>query len=237
MRNVASPNGLGTVGIVLLTLAVATLHLGCSGSAAETSPADDGSSTQAAGPPTSTPPDCRPTSGGEAQGTMPASSGVPSFVKLGPGPDITAKEAAAEAPARRGTPLFISGTVYAADCRTPLAGALIEAWQTDARGLYGPDQGDSDPRCCYVQGTVKTDAGGRYEIQTIRPAHYRGEGSPPPAHIHLNVRYGDAGVLTEILFAGDPYLPAGESLAEVIRLRKDGSRLVGRFDIVLAQAG
>jgi protocatechuate 3,4-dioxygenase beta subunit len=230
-----SPNKPRTVALVALAV---TLGLsGCSGGASETNPADDGASTETAGPTTTTAADCRPTSGGEAQGSSLESSGVPSFVKLGPGPDITAEEAAAEAPARRGIPLLLRGTVYAADCETPLAGVLIEAWQTDARGVYGPGQGNSELRCCYLQGAVKTDAKGGYEIQTIRPGHYRGEASPPPAHIHLNVHYGEAGVLTEVLFAGDPYLPAGDSLAEVIRLRKEGSRLVGRFDIVLTQSG
>jgi catechol 1,2-dioxygenase len=183
--------------------------------------------------------DCRPTTGGEAEGSAPVSSKASSSVKLKPGAAITPEEAAAEAPARRGAPLILSGTVYAADCRTPLPGAVIEVWQTDARGVYGPGQESGEPRCCYLQGIVKTDAGGRYSIRTIRPGHYQGEGAPPPAHIHFNVHYGGSpGLLTEVVFAGDPYLADGESQAEVIRLRKDsgpdGERLVGRFDIVLA---
>jgi catechol 1,2-dioxygenase len=178
--------------------------------------------------------DCRPTSGGEAQGNPTATATTPSFVKLGPGPDITPEEAAAEAPARRGTPLVISGTVYAADCRTPLAGAVIEAWQTDARGVYGPGQAADELRCCYLQGTVQTDSAGRYRIQTIRPGHYRGEDPPPPAHIHLNVSHEDGGVLTEVTFADDPYV---SDAAEAVRLRKQGEQLIGRFDIVLAEAG
>ena len=118
-------------------------------------------------------------------------SDTPSFVKLGPGPDITPEEAAAEARTAR-TSLMLSGTVYAADCRTPLAGAVIEAWQTDARGVYGPGQAGGELRCCYLQGTVKTDSQGGYRIQTIRPGHCRGETTPPPAHIHLNVSHEEA---------------------------------------------
>ena len=177
--------------------------------------------------------ECRQTTGGEAQGNATAPADMPSFVKLGPGPDITVEEAAAEARARRGTPLLLSGTVYAADCRTPLAGAVIEAWQTDARGVYGPGQAGGEPRCCYLQGTVKTDSQGRYRIQTIRPGHYRGEDPPPPAHIHLNVSHGAAGVLTEDVFTGDPYVSED---ADAVGLRTEAGRLVGRFDIVLADA-
>lgn len=186
--------------------------------------------------------DCRPTRGEPAQGSAAASAGAPSSVKLGPGSAITPEEAAAEAPGRRGRPLILTGTVYAADCRTPLPGALIEVWQTDARGRYGPGHGTDNLRCCYLQGTVETDSSGGYEIQTIPPGHYRGDEPPPPAHIHFNVHYrGTPGVLTEVVFAGDPYLTSAEPGAEVISLRKeagsDGGRLLGRFDIVLSGKG
>jgi catechol 1,2-dioxygenase len=214
----------------LVALAASSALAACSGSGERSSadPATAPSKTTAATD------DCRPTNGGEAQGSVPESTDAPSVVRLKPGADITPEEAAAEAPARRGTPLILSGTVYAADCRTPLASALIEAWQTDAKGVYGPEQGSGEPRCCFLQGLVETDSAGRYSIRTIRPGHYRGEKPPPPAHIHLNVHYEETGVLTEVLFAGDPYLPEDASGAEVIRLRKDGGQLLGRFDIVLA---
>ena len=219
---------------VLVALATCVALAACSRSgepSSSTEPATTHSETAAAATD-----DCRPTTGGEAQGSVPESTDAPSVVRLKPGADITPEEAAAEAPARRGTPLILSGTVFAADCRTPLAGALIEAWQTDARGAYGPDSGSGEPRCCYLLGVVETDSDGRYSIRTIRPGHYRGLGPPPPAHIHLNVHYEGAGVLTEVLFAGDPYLPAGASGPEVIRLRKSEGRLLGRFDIVLAES-
>jgi catechol 1,2-dioxygenase len=225
----------------MLALAVSSALTACSGSGSEKGRSDDRSSTpRVAAPSSSMPTDCRLTRGGAAQGSTPESSDVLSFVKLQPGSAITPEEAAAEAPARRGTPLILSGTVYGSDCRTPLPGALIEVWQTDARGVYGPGHGSANARCCYLQGIVKTDSAGRYSIQTIQPGHYRGEETPPPAHIHFNVHYdGTPGVLTEVVFAGDPYL-MGESGAEVIRLREDsgseGKRLLGRFDIVLAEA-
>jgi catechol 1,2-dioxygenase len=218
---------------VWLALAVSAALAACSASGERTS------TEPRASPSVTAADDCNPTIGEEAEGSTPASPEAPSSVKLKPGPAITPEEAVAEAPARRGTPLILSGTVFAADCRTPLPGAFIEVWQTDARGVYGPGQGRGEPRCCYLQGLVKTDAGGRYSIQTIRPGHYRGEDAPPPAHIHFNVHYRETpGLLTEVFFAGDPYLPEGESHAEVIRLQKDsgpdGERLIGRFNIVLA---
>jgi protocatechuate 3,4-dioxygenase beta subunit len=179
---------------------------------------------------------CETTAGASAQGT-PASGAASSSITLGPSAEITEKEAAEEAPHREGVPLILSGTVYQADCETPAAGATINVWQTDARGVYGPGQQSDNLRCCYLQGAVETDAQGRFTIETIRPGHYRGEDPPPPAHIHMEVHYRGGGVLTEVFFVGDPYLPDGDLEGEVIELREESAagvnRLTGRFDIVL----
>ena len=122
------------------------------------------------------------------------------ILELGPGPGIPATTASGEK-------LVISGTVYGADC-TPLAGAGIDVWQTDANGEYGPGHGSDDMRCCYLMGSLRTDAQGRYQLITVKPAHYKGEQSPPPAHIHMEISHPQTGQMqTEIVFEGDPYLP------------------------------
>ena len=121
-------------------------------------------------------------------------------LEMGPGPGILASTSAGEK-------LVIVGTVYAEDC-TPLAGAVLNFWQTDASGEYGPGHGTDDMRCCYLMGSLTTDSNGRYQIITVKPAHYKGQQVPPPAHIHVEVSHPQAGVPgTEIVFAGDPYLP------------------------------
>jgi catechol 1,2-dioxygenase len=178
--------------------------------------------------------ECEATAGGPAQGSAGSPEG--SSIKLGPSAEITAEEAAKEAPHRQGTPLIVSGTVYEADCTTPAAGAVINVWQTDARGVYGPGHGGDNLRCCYLQGTLETDDGGRYTIETIEPGHYRGEDPPPPAHIHMEVLYAGGSVLTEVFFAGDPYLPEGEAEGEILELEEESGRLTARFDIVLPAA-
>jgi len=194
----------------------------CSGNGSETA----GTETS----PAQTAPECEATAGGPAQGTAGNPDG--SSIKLRPSAEITAEEAAKEAPHRKGTPLVVSGTVYEADCRTPASGAVINVWQTDARGGYGPGHGGDNLRCCYLQGSLETDSEGRYTIETIEPGHYRGEDPPPPAHIHMEVLYGDGGLLTEAFFAGDPYLEDGAE-GEVLTLEEDSGRLTARFDIVL----
>jgi protocatechuate 3,4-dioxygenase beta subunit len=203
-------------------LAILCGLVACSGNGSETAGTETVSSTTAA--------DCEPTDGGPAQGTAGAVEG--SSIKLGPSAEITAEEAAKEAPHRKGTPLVLTGTVYEADCSTPAVGAVINVWQTDARGVYGPGHGGDNLRCCYLQGSLETDAEGGYMIETIEPGHYRGEDPPPPAHIHMEVLYGEGGLLTEAFFEGDPYLEGGAQ-GEVLALREESGRLTASFDIVL----
>jgi catechol 1,2-dioxygenase len=136
--------------------------------------------------------------------------------------------------------LIIVGNVYADDCRTPLSGALIQVWQTDANGEYGPGHTTGNLRCCYLLASLRSDSRGRYAITTIRPGHYRGDAPPPPAHIHFNVVHpGTVGVATEVDFAGDPYLTGTDEHTEVIDVRREpgqhGDVLRGRFDIVVAR--
>jgi protocatechuate 3,4-dioxygenase beta subunit len=189
-------------------------------------------------PPASTAPGpaCAVTRGQPSQGTGAVAPGTPSRIRLGPGGQLRRTPETAAA-ARRGQRLVVSGTVYAADCSTPLAGASLEVWQTNADGEYGPGQGTGDGRCCYLAGALRTDGRGRYRFETVKPGRYKGEARPPPAHIHVEVRHPDAGgLLTELLFAGDPALgpdPPGE-VAELEPVAgADPPTLQARFDIVL----
>ncbi|HEV3015302.1 MAG TPA: hypothetical protein VG499_18675, partial [Actinomycetota bacterium] len=169
--------------------------------------------------------------------TREVAADAPSKARPGPGGDVE-RTAETVAAGRDGTRLTVSGTVYGADCKTPLAGASIQVWQTNAAGEYGPGQGTGDERCCYLGAGLRTDAGGRYRFETVRPGHYKGEARPPPAHIHFEVRHPDAdGLLTELLFEGDPHL-GPDPPGTVVKLEPaPGSgqgALQARFDIVLS---
>jgi protocatechuate 3,4-dioxygenase beta subunit len=179
---------------------------------------------------------CQPTRGEAAQGTGEVAADAPSVARLGPGVQV-ARTAETVAKGRGGRRLVVSGTVYRADCATPLAGASIEVWQTNAEGEYGPGQGTGDERCCYLAAALRTDERGRYQFETVKPGHYKGEPQPPPAHIHFEVRHPDAeGLLTELLFEGDPQLPPDPPGAVTRPEPVPGSDpplLRARFDIVL----
>jgi len=147
---------------------------------------------------------CAPTEGGPAQVTA-ADAGTPSRVRLRPGMELEATPRHVAAALRGGEPLRVTGVVRAQDC-SPLAGATIHAWQTNAAGDYGPGG-----RCCYLAGTVRTDARGRYTLDSVMPGSY--EGTPP--HIHMEVGHTRAaGLIPELVV-------------------EDGARSVVTYDIVL----
>lgn len=102
-----------------------------------------------------------------------------------------------------GERLTVSGVVYGADGKTPIAGASVYVYHTDATGVYTPGPVD-DNRNSRLRGYMRTDALGRYEYTTIKPAPYPGSGGPP-AHIHYHVNAtGYRERVFEIVFEGDP---------------------------------
>lgn len=111
----------------------------------------------------------------------------------------------------RGQRIRISGTIFQADGKTPAAGALLYAYHTNAAGRYAK-LGTEDRRSHawwhgYLRGWIKTDANGRYEINTIKPAPYPGERLP--AHIHALVKApGTSGAqwLNDFVFRGEPFV-------------------------------
>lgn len=99
-----------------------------------------------------------------------------------------------------GEPLVVGGVVFAADGVTPVPGALVYAYQTDARGLYTADGREGIPR---LRGWMRTDERGRYELRTIRPASYPGQ--TVAAHIHMSVKAdGREQTVEDVHFEGDP---------------------------------
>ena len=165
-----------------------------------------------------------------------------------------------------GTPTLVSGRVLDLDGK-PIAGAVLDVWQTQSNGLY--DSQDTSLDGLHMRGKFTTDAEGRYLIRTVRPVHYpiptdgpvgamlKATGRHPwrPAHIHFVVTAdGFEPVTTHIFDRTDEYLESDavfavkESLIcdftrhetptpEAAKLGITGPVLTAEFDFVLKPAG
>ena len=65
--------------------------------------------------------------------------------------------------------MIISGTVYEPDGKTPAPNVLIYFYHTDSEGYYNRKR-DGEPLHGHFRGWMLTDAKGRYEFSSIRPA-------------------------------------------------------------------
>ncbi|MBV9825976.1 MAG: intradiol ring-cleavage dioxygenase [Alphaproteobacteria bacterium] len=164
-----------------------------------------------------------------------------------------------------GVPTLVSGRVVDMAGK-PIAGALLDVWQTQTNGLY--DAQDENPDDLHMRGKFRTDSEGRYLIRTVRPVHYpipsdgpvgqmlKATGGHPyrPAHIHFVVSAeGCEPVTTHIFDRDDPYLASdavfavkdslicdfvqhGEPDATARDLGVTGPYLTASFDFRLAPA-
>jgi protocatechuate 3,4-dioxygenase beta subunit len=100
-----------------------------------------------------------------------------------------------------GRPLSLTGRVLDTG-GAPLAGARVEIWQCDNRGIYrhprAPRQGHEDPSFLGY-GESEADTAGRYAFLTIVPVPYTGR----PPHIHAKIFVAGREALTTQLYLMD----------------------------------
>ncbi len=113
---------------------------------------------------------------------------------------------------------------------TPVAGAVVRLFATDAEGRYHPTlPGEDVPR---IFGTVVTDSTGQFAIETVRPGPY--PGTRNPRHIHVSVRSPDGEMRLAapgyVVFDDDPLLfepqnsePRDEALRIAMETVEDGA--------------
>ena len=109
----------------------------------------------------------------------------------------------------------------------PVPGVEVFAYQTDQHGIYAAP-GAADP--WRLKGWAVTDAQGRFEFRTIRPAAY--PSNTVPGHVHLTFKTACCGrQVTEVMFDDDPLVTpamrqrAGPDLMfGTIAKRADGSQ-------------
>lgn len=157
--------------------------------------------------------------------------------------DLVVLEGAEGLPA--GEILEFGGTLYDGS-GLPVAGAVVEIWQTDDSGIYlHPGDSDSSRRDVNFQsyGEAVTLKDGSYSFRTIMPGGY----DPRPRHIHVKILFQDSELLTtQFYFSNDPELAndriftgADEGEKTLIMEVEEGldvegnPALIGRRDIVL----
>lgn len=107
--------------------------------------------------------------------------------------------------------ILIRGVIFQPDGKTPAPGVILYVYQTDATGKYQPSPSQVHARRHgHLRGWIKTDAQGRYEFHTIRPASY--PRSNIPQHIHAIIREPGKSVywIDDFLFDDDPFLNTAE---------------------------
>ena len=123
--------------------------------------------------------------------------------------------------------MVVSGQVWVGKRRTPVAGARILVYHTNAEGRYARD--DSGYAGAYLCAALRTDEGGRYHIETIRPGP-RPDGPASHIHFEVTVPWGER-FFDSVGFEGDLRLGsmrAGESWSEFrpVALEEDGTQRV-----------
>ncbi len=146
-----------------------------------------------------------------------------------------------------GEVLWLQGRVLDLSGRS-VAGATVEIWQCDARGVYRhprDERGDRrrDP-AFQGRGRTTSDADGHYRFRTIRPVPYAGR----TPHVHFRVEApGRDELITQMYVFGEPRNARDGVLnairdprqrdSVIVRLepaqRIEQDALVGSFDIVL----
>jgi hydroxyquinol 1,2-dioxygenase len=117
-----------------------------------------------------------------------------------------------------GEPAYVAGRVLDMQGR-PIAGALLDVWQTDGEGFYDAQRPGGNEH--YARGKFTTGADGHYGFRTVKPVSYPvptdgpvgkmllGMGRHPyrPAHVHvIATAPGYDRVATHVFVAGDDYL-------------------------------
>lgn len=114
-------------------------------------------------------------------------------------------------PTASGEVILVTGQVLDTS-GSPLPGAAVEFWQTDANGVYD-HPGDSGTggrdRGFQFYGTATAGADGRYVFRTVQPGYYE----PRPRHIHVKVKLDGRELLTtQFYFAEDEPSLSGEGV-------------------------
>lgn len=137
-----------------------------------------------------------------------------------------------------GAAMYLSGTIFQKDGKTPLPNVLVETWQCDEHEHYDNTSDDY-----LFRGAVKTGKDGKYAFKTIVPVPYKDGDGWRPAHIHMrfsSINHQD--LITQIYFKGDPHIKedaaaaSPQSVNRILEIKKDSSnKNVVMFNVVMGK--
>ena len=104
--------------------------------------------------------------------------------------------------------MIILGTVFQPNGKTPAPNVLIYFYHTDSEGYYG--RGNGEIRHGHFRGWMLTDAKGRYEFSTIKPAPYPNRTEAAHIHFTLTGKNFKEDSIDAILFEGDRFITTQE---------------------------
>jgi protocatechuate 3,4-dioxygenase beta subunit len=144
--------------------------------------------------------------------------------------------------AEPGERMVITGTIYKADGKTPAPDVILYVYHTDAKGIYAPAPDQKMAiRHGHLRGWIKTDASGKYMLNTIRPGAY--PSNRAAQHIHPIIKEPGLSIywIDEYLFDDDPLLTDNEKNHQekrggsgIIHLTKNTQGVwIGQRDIIL----
>ena len=105
-------------------------------------------------------------------------------------------------------PMTISGTVYEQDGKRGAPNVLIYFYHTDSEGYYG--RGNGEAQHGHFRGWMLTDAKGRYEFSSIRPAAYPVRRFAAHVHMTVTTQKIKEDSIDAILFEGDTLISRQE---------------------------
>jgi protocatechuate 3,4-dioxygenase beta subunit len=136
-----------------------------------------------------------------------------------------------------GSPLVVSGNVMSLDCKTPLAGAVVDVWQANGDGHYDNDGTMRLPDgAMRLRGKLRADARGAFAFDTVLPGRYLNGRQYRPAHIHVKVSApGHEALTTQLYFPDDPFNAVDPFMHRslIMEMSRDRGAIAGRYDFVL----
>lgn len=139
-------------------------------------------------------------------------------------------------PGHPGVPLIVRGQVRGTGGE-PVPDALLEFWQTDARGLYSDFFGlRRDPAKLWMRCRMKAAGDGSYELRTIIPGRYPLWPLTRPRHIHVSAAAPGYRFLATQIFFRHEWLNRFDPMVKrplIVTLTEEHGERVATFDLVL----